>query len=679
MLLSSLLLTSIFLFLIFYELRINYLLAILGAVAIMILSPQILRFGGHYSLSYSCFIPINLYLLLLLQKGKSKKGFLFFLLALFNIIALFTHAYLGMIVVGFTFIYLILYILQNRSKKAVDYIGLFSSVILPILLFILVLKGSDLHIGRTTNAGDLLKHSVNFFTIFFSYFHPTYPFFQDLFPNTVYHWEDIAFIGFAGDLLLISVIALLIYSIFTLKLSWFKSIFFDNLFLNQALFASFILLLFSMDYPFIWDMEYLLEMKIIKVIKNFRGNGRFAWEFYFVFSVWGVYLVNKFQRYLINNNRVVFAYLLIIIYPLSLAMDGYFYHKHISSVVNVNPNLFKIDQIDVDLKQAIESIEEDRYQAIIPLPHFHTGSINYRRKSQKHIFNLSLVTSYHSSIPVMGSRLSRVSIKESKNIVQLLSNNFYEKAIIDDLSDDRPFLIIVSNESLTSNEEKLIERSNLIYKSDAFRFYEISKTSLFENSAKAEYDNYLSLAPELIEKDGFYVTDSSSYFYYNDFEDSLSARSYRGDGAFNGPMNKNVNVVTIDGNNFNVGDWYVMSAWVYNCGPNYGQDQMSGFLKLYYKEKGKNRKKIKLVGLRASQIINGCWSLIQIPFEIKEEEVDYILRLEWRGKSDTFFYMDDLLISNPENQIYKIDENGNSLFKNNHKIPLDGTAIKQDF
>jgi hypothetical protein len=144
-------------------------------------------------------------------------------------------------------------------------------------------------------------------------------------------------------------------------------------------------------------------------------------------------------------------------------------------------------------------------------------------------------------------------------------------------------------------------------------------------------------------------------------------------------MNKNVNVVTIDGNNFNVGDWYVMSAWVYNCGPNYGQDQMSGFLKLYYKEKGKNRKKIKLVGLRASQIINGCWSLIQIPFEIKDEEVDYILRLEWRGKSDTFFYMDDLLISNPENQIYKIDENGNSLFKNNHKIPLDGTAIKQDF
>ena len=55
--------TAFILYFIFIELKINYILAILGALGISALSPQILRITGHLALSYSFFIPLTIYLI----------------------------------------------------------------------------------------------------------------------------------------------------------------------------------------------------------------------------------------------------------------------------------------------------------------------------------------------------------------------------------------------------------------------------------------------------------------------------------------------------------------------------------------------------------------------------------------------------------------------------------------
>ncbi len=72
-LLLSLVLTSLLLYLIFKKIGISQLIATLGAFSIMVLSPQLFRLTGHLSLSYSFFIPLTIYLILLFEEKEQKK------------------------------------------------------------------------------------------------------------------------------------------------------------------------------------------------------------------------------------------------------------------------------------------------------------------------------------------------------------------------------------------------------------------------------------------------------------------------------------------------------------------------------------------------------------------------------------------------------------------------------
>ena len=67
----SIAITGLFLYLIFIKLGVSSLLSVLGALAITILSPQLFRLTGHLALSYSFFIPITIYLLLLFEEKNS--------------------------------------------------------------------------------------------------------------------------------------------------------------------------------------------------------------------------------------------------------------------------------------------------------------------------------------------------------------------------------------------------------------------------------------------------------------------------------------------------------------------------------------------------------------------------------------------------------------------------------
>lgn len=674
LLLSSLLISSVFLFLLFYEMKINTVLAVLSSVAIMMLSPQLFRFGGHYALAYSCFIPINLYLLWRFEKGGSIP-LLTLLLVINSLFWFFTHAYLGMILVTFNSVYLVIkwiYEYKEQKKTYRSYIGLLTSIIIPTSGFILFLKLSDIHIGRTTNAGDLLDHSVIFFSVFFPFKgHPLFPFFESLFNKPSVHWEDIAYIGLAGDLVLIGLLFVLIRKYLGSKKTRIAKPVIEDPFLKIAIPASIVLLFFAMDYPFLFGMESLLEIKPFEIIKNFRANGRFAWVFYFVFSISAVYIINKLQVYLLVRKHKLIAATIILLYPLSIAFEGHYYHKYISSIINVNPNLFDIEQVDKNLQEAINSIDKNKYQSIIPLPYFHSGSGNFRRDSKEKIFQYTLLTSFHSRTPVMASRLSRVSIKESKNLVQLMSEGFYEKAVERDLVDDRPFLVIISNEKLTKNEKEFVKKCKFFYENNELKFYEIEKSVLFNTDAEAEQKRFNEKKSDFYARNDFLVSDSSSYFIYYDFEASKSKYSFRGEGAFSGSKNDTLVLLTLNGKDMEINTSYIVSVWVYNCGLNFGQDQLRGKLKL----QSMNDPLIKspTFSPRYSQTIYGCWSLVEFPFRLKNNEGKYRLLFFSDLNSDKTFYADDLLIYKKGVEIYRKDKQGKLtfLFKNNHKIPLD--------
>ena len=583
-----------------------------------------------------------------------------------------------MIIISTTLAYLLIKILFEFKKKKFqsrEYLDLFISVIVPIAFFLIFLNLTDIHVGRTTNAGNLLKNSANFSTIFLpNYLHPYYFFFKSIFPEVKVTWENLAYIGLITDLILIVFIAGLIKRSIKTKKLFLKPVWLDNKFLIIALGASILILLFAMDYPFILGMENLLEHKPFEIIKNFKANGRFAWVFYFVITIVSVYLINHFSNYLIKRNKNWLALFLIVFYPGSLFFEGYFYHDKISKKISNNSNLFNFDQLDSKLKDAINHIDATKYQAILPLPFYHVGSGNFRRnvKIRKEVEVLTLATSFNTSLPTFASRLTRVSIPESKNLIQLLSYPFYKKGIEKDLQDDRPILIIKSNEPLSKYEAYYLKLSTLIYDGGDFQFYSIDKDVFFRSTADKEYEKFNSIKTNLYPKNGFLVSDTNSYFSYYDFEKFPDTIAYRGSGIYKNSKKKPRSIVKLKPNNFEYNKKYVASIWVYNDGPNYGQSQLEGLFVLKETKNGKGKWKSK-INPRNSQTIDGSWSLVEFEFTITNPKAEYRLLLIGNKRSDKTIIADDLLIYEEGNLIYRMEEEGGKrfLFKNNHKIPLD--------
>ncbi|MBN2262974.1 MAG: hypothetical protein JW735_08680, partial [Prolixibacteraceae bacterium] len=67
----SMILASIFIFLILKKLKLSWWFASPVALSIVFLSPQIQRMGGHFSLSWMFWIPLSIYLLMRFNKKES--------------------------------------------------------------------------------------------------------------------------------------------------------------------------------------------------------------------------------------------------------------------------------------------------------------------------------------------------------------------------------------------------------------------------------------------------------------------------------------------------------------------------------------------------------------------------------------------------------------------------------
>jgi hypothetical protein len=93
---------ALFLYLILFELTKDGLWSISGALAIMILSPQILRAGGHFSLVTFFTFPVTYYLNI---KRFRKTYFKHIYLLITTLSWFFIHPYLGMISALFTFLF----------------------------------------------------------------------------------------------------------------------------------------------------------------------------------------------------------------------------------------------------------------------------------------------------------------------------------------------------------------------------------------------------------------------------------------------------------------------------------------------------------------------------------------------------------------------------------------------
>ncbi len=559
-------------------------------------------------------------------------------------------------------------------KGRISLVGLYGCISLSrqspqCSLFLLVIKVTDIHTGRNEQPSGILTYIANFQSIFLPSFAPLRNFYGG-FIKIETNWEGWAYVGIASILFIVTYLINSVFKIFGVHLIQDTS-FNNNKSLLTSLFASIILLLLSMGYPF-KKMEYLLDW--FPLINNFRSIARFSWPFFFVITI----STTVYSSLLLKENKFRLLVLLAItVIPLTYVWEGLPLHKSIRKQIRQEvPNYFNAKYLPQSFKEGLHFADKSKFQAIVPLPFFHTGSDAFKAYGTNKSYLTTMVISYHSGIPIMGNYATNTSISESKNIIQVISPNYYNKKIINDITNRKPFLIVYSNESLDKYQAELLNNCEKLFSCGNFSLFSISYDKLLLNNSSNWISQFESKKDQFSSKDGFLISskDTSTLLFYDSFENEANDTAYRGRHALRGELKNYTHVAHIDPAKLIPGKEYIASFWMYNEEMGQEQAAQSSIAFIETRDKADNINWITTFNPARSAVIDESWSLIELSFKMPENIKQLSILVKGDNKSDKIIYIDDVLVKESEVNVYKVirETDGiiRELFINNHKVSI---------
>lgn len=663
--LNSIMLFSIILsFYILYKLLLRFgiskYLAAIGSLGISVLSPQLFRLLGHFSLTYSFVIPLGIYLIMCYLQNNQRKKY-WSLLGLLCLGSYFIHVYLGMIytafILSFALVHIIFAWLNNDSKKPA--IGLISSGLFAMVLFVLFNKVIENHSNRSTNPYGFFEYYADFDTVFLPNSGPLKDIIFSILPPFTQTWEGMAYIGI-GTIILLPFLLVKVWSI--IRINKLKSNT-SNALVIQLLISSTLLLIFSFGIPFRFGLEGLLES--FSFLKQFRSIGRFAWPFYFCINFLAIFLIQGWTKRIAGSKKIIFQSLL----PLIMVFEGLSYNQVLKEAMQKTPNHFKAANKLIDLENIKQDIDLSSYQALIPLPFFCTGSENHNKEGSRDSKLYAYLFSFETGIPILSVQSSRTSIKESRNIIQVLAPKQYEKYIVQDIKEKMPFLILRTKDPLTKYESELMDRADLIYEGNQLTLYAITHQKLLDS--ESDIENIPTQARYLYQSD-YRSMDSTSYFYYDSFEGQENSNAFRGTSAKSIDKQKFNWLASIPTNSLTIKSNYIASIWLSRNSDNCGQDDLNHLQFVVRELKGQEIRKETKVEAMSSPLIIEDWTLVELDFQALESNNQLEFSLIGNNPSQKITFADDLMIREADVNFYKFHDSNDSshYIKNNHLIRL---------
>ncbi len=669
--LNLLLIFSVFLlFIISYYLlqafKLNRWFSLFFSIFITLLAPQIFRIDGHFALSYSIAIPLSW---LILIKCFKSEGYGPVALLFFNTLFwLLIHIYLGMIVISFLAIIVILWSLTDPGgrKRLVRNLLILSATVIPLLLIFLYIHFTDIHSDRTTDPSGFFLYNAEFDDVFIPHHGPLRPLLDKITGNSIkLKWEAWSYVGLATTLLFLYLLIISVVQLLFRKRRYGLKRFFQNRSLNISLVAAFIVLLFAMGFPF-KQIPSLVDY--FPFVKQFRATGRFTWPFYFAAMVFAASTFQIIYLDLRKKKKSIYGLILILLVGILYIVEGLPYHIDKSRSITQSPNLFKKHLLGEDYIKAIDQVDPSSYQAIIALPFYYYGSESYSRPVNPEALRGSIVFSYHTGLPIVNANLTRTSIAESKKIVQLVSPGFYKKEISYDLIDQRPFLLIKTNTKLSKYEKEMLGKGTTIFEGEDLIVMSLSTDELFLDNRSDIYKNFQGTREGLYQQDGFYLSDSSRFLFYNNFEDIPADITYRGSGAFSSEKKGKNILAEFKPNTFNNKVNYVLSIWMHNGEP----DALNLWFRLIIEEYDEaiDRRYETTIFPETAEVIDCNWSLVEGTFQVNNPNNKITIVTKGKENSKASLHVDDLLIREEGIDVYKLDIDSTMLFYNNHQIEI---------
>ncbi len=471
LMLLSVLLASIILFLILRRMKLPVWYASFVALGITLLSPQLMRLGGHFSLGWLLWVPLSIYLLMVFDSKRAY--YISILVCLFATLSGDMHFYFlafWAFLFGLYWVYRWIWHSDYPFRKS-DLLHFAIQVLLPVLILQLNLIINDPVSDRTANPWGFYTFRGHFATVFLPLYKSYIPFSGKLAFGVNYQWEAMCFIGLVASV-----------GFFYLCTKWIircrkarKMVSLTgNKLYDFLLGSSVIVLLFSFGLPFILGLDGL--RKLTGPLGQLRGVARFGWLFYYVVNI--IVFRSLYISYIEKKKKNLAIKLFFVGVLALLAFEawqnaGKYQHQLNNRIAELDPN----DKTFADFCKM--TVNPDEYQAIIPLPYFHIGSESIWIEQECDLMKKSFIVSMETGLPNTGMMAARSSISQTYQQIALTRIPWKHYEILDKYKNNKALLLTVGKcDKLSTDEKRLIGQAEYLGESHDLQLYKLPFDSL---------------------------------------------------------------------------------------------------------------------------------------------------------------------------------------------------------
>ena len=646
----------------------------LAGLAILFLSPQNLRFDGHFGLSHTWVFPLLLLLLCRYEERYSRRyqslqiGFLVWFAAqlhfyYFGLAALFLGIYTG------------IQLLMDPSLRnfRVRLSHLVVMVLLPFVLLNIWVHWSDYATDRPANPWGFTTYIGYWEGVLLPYeYFPLYQWIDKLIvPIRRVDNETQAYIGLAATAFTVWILFFRRFRLF--EKEWDEAAYHrvHKRYLRGIFFTAFALLVFSCGFPFaIKGMEWMVNY--FGPLRQFRGLGRFTWAYFYVINVLMFYVLwNRSQRFkgFKNGQYPQFKWAIALV-PLALLIwEAFYFQRHRN--IALNDNVARREVAAASPDHWLNKVDFTQFQALMPLPYYHVGSENIWLDIDGRHFRQVQMTALHTGVPDMGVFMSRTSIGHMLKSVQFAYNPCEPPAILEELPDNRPvaFMIAPSRwDDVRRNYPHLVDRATPVYENADMKIMSLEPDAVrrYSRDQAQAVSNEIDREATFAVGQGWRSNKDAGWLASLKFDSlTTSGHIFQGGGAYQG----------------NIGDttwlWktripkgeYHLSLWIY-----VKQDMgMTDEVKIVENNRGDGHEvSFKHEGLRFYlQTIVDNWALFDLGFTVYEDDSNVRIFLQKKAVDEPFF-LDEVLIKRSDVSLYRREPGW--AVRNNYwfKLPENG-------
>jgi hypothetical protein len=306
--------------------------------------------------------------------------------------------------------------------------------------------------------------------------------------------------------------------------------------LRTAVWAAILLLLLAMAFPFrLPGGERLLDF--LGPLKQFRSLGRFAWVFYYVFTLYAAYYFYRLYRYLGHHRAAGFGRTLLALLMLAWAGEALLTISTKARQIRGHESVHDFISEGGNYREKLSGAGHyaEDYQAILALPFWSTGTDKLDIVNSEIARFESYKASLNMGVPLLNSYMTRTSITQALRHFQLLGSDLIPKQLVNELPSKKPVLLLVTHEYLQPYEQRLVDKSRKLYEDSYVKLYELSMDSLASTSYRKQIASFATRRAQLVPGPDSTFRTTAKGIMLQTFADQPAPQSFLRPGAFTWP------------------------------------------------------------------------------------------------------------------------------------------------